>query len=1148
MKKNFLSHHFPTGKWKRIFIAINLIAGLSFCCVTQTQANDAPLQQKKVTASYRSATILSILEDLKAKTGYTFVYKKGDIDEDTKVTATFKDVTLDEVLKKILIPKGYEYSVEGRVIAIKRKPGTQRQPRKPRETITVTGRVTDDTGDPLPGVSVVINQTTRGVATDQHGRYEIMVKSDDVLKYSFIGFKDQTVPVEGKDVLNISLKSTTKNIDEVTVVAFGEQKKESVVGAITTINPGALKTSNSDLTASFVGRIPGMIGYLKGGMPGALTEAEMNTVFNIRGVTSFGNNSNTTPLILLDGVEVSVLELSRIDPEDIATFSVMKDASATAMYGARGANGVILVNSKKGEEGSVYTTARYEMVASKPTQEIDVVDPVTYMKAYNEALLGRNSLAQPKYTAERINNTNSGRYPDWVYPATDWYKQLFKDMSINHRAGLSVRGGSKIIQYYASLGLDMDQGMLKTDKLNQFDVNIKNNVTTLRVNLNIDMTPTSKLTINSSSSLDDYHGPLISVQNAYERAFNASPVNYAPVYPADANSNWPHIHFGYENVNSSNPYADIQQGYQETTRFATSNKLEYIQNLNMLLKGLEFRANVSYYKQSYEMLPFYVKPYKYRLSGYNQQTGEHTLELLDEGKTDLTMNSDDKIVYGSTQLTGEFHLLYNGLWGDHNVTYTGIFNIQQQASSAATDLFSAIKHRNMGTSMRLSYGFKERYYLEGSFGYNGSERFAKDNRFGFFPAVGGAWIVSKEPFMKNSSNWLSYLKLRLSYGKVGNDGIGTGDISTYGNTGRYLYLENVTQDSQNHYHIASYANPTIQWEVAEQANLGLEFAMFNGLLDCTIDAYQEIRHNILSQRLVVPASMGLGLYPYANIGKGRSRGIDFSGKIQHSFSNDFYFILNGTFTYSKATYLELEEGADKPEWQKRVGHDVSQQIGYIAEGLFQSQEEIDRSPKQSGDVMPGDIKYRDLNGDGKISVDDATYIGYPTSPRFVYGLSAFVYWNRWEFSCAFQGSGQRSLFMNPVSLSPFYGDHALLTEIWNDHWTPENMKSHPFWPRLSTNSISTHNMEEGGYGQETQRYSTYFMRPVKFLRCQQLMLAYSFPTKWIRKYGLQRVKPYVSVDNPFLISSFKLWDVELGSSGFNYPIQRTFSVGINVSF
>lgn len=1147
MKKNALSHHFPRGKWSRILFILNLTLGLLLFSINPVQADVAPLQQQKITVKYKNTPLLTVLQDLKAKTGYSFVYKKGVINERESVTENFRNVAFKEVLESVLIGRGYNYSINGKIIAITK---AEIKKQSARSTLTVRGRVTDDNGDPLPGVSVAINQTTRGVVTDMNGRYEILAKSDDVLKFSFIGCKDQTIPIEGKEVLNVALKSSSQRIDEITVVAYGEQKKESVVGSITTVNPGALKTSNSDLTASFVGRIPGMIGYLKGGLPAALTEGEMQTQFNIRGITSFGNSSNTQPLILLDGVEVSVLDLSRIDPEDIETFSVMKDASATAMYGARGANGVILVNTKKGEEGSVYTTARYEMVVSQPTKEIDVVDPVTYMKAYNEALLGRYPSSQPKYTAERIANTGTGKYPSWVYPATDWYKLMFKDKSINHRAGLSLRGGSKIIQYYTSLGLDVNEGMLKTDKLNQFDVNIKNYTTTLRVNMNVDMTPTSKLTINSNSSLDSYHGPNQSVQQAYLLAFNASPVNYAPVYPGDANTSWPHLRFGGENRSSANPYADIQSGYQQTTRYATSNKLEYIQNLGVLLKGLEFRANLSYYKQSYEMLPFVITPYKYKLAGYNAMTGEHTLELLQEGKTDLKMANEQKVVYGSTQLGGEFHLLYNGVWGDHNLTYTGLVNIQQQENSAAGDLFSAIKHRNLGTSMRLSYGLKERYYLEGSFGYNGSERFAKNNRFGFFPAVGGAWVVSKEPFMQKASNWLSFLKLRLSYGKVGNDGIGT-DGNT-NSAGRYLYLENVTQNSSGSYDIRSYANPNIKWEVAEQSNLGLEFALFNGLVDVTVDAYQEIRHNILSQRVVIPSSMGLGLYPYANIGKGRSRGVDFSGKIQHQFSNDFYFILNGTFTYSKAIYLELEESPNKAAWQKRVGTDVSKQIGYIAEGLFQSQEEIDRSPKQSGDVMPGDIKYRDVNGDGKISIDDAVYIGYPTTPRLVYGFSAYVYWNRWELNAAFQGSGQRSLFINADGISPFAGplgaDHALLTEIWKDHWTPTNMKTHPFWPRLSTNPISTHNMEESVQGQESLRYSTYFMRPVKFLRCQQLMLGYSLPTKMVKRLGFQRIKPYISVDNPFLISSFKLWDVELGSSGFNYPIQRTYSLGINVSF
>lgn len=1028
---------------------------------------------------------------------------------------------------------------------------TASQEKTKARTINVKGRVTDDNGNALPGVSVVINGTTRGVVTDQNGRYEILVRSDGVLNFSFIGFDDRTVPVENKATINIRMHENAKKIDEVTVVAFGKQKRESVVGSITTVNPGDLKTSNSDLTASFVGRIPGMIGYLKGGLPAALTESEMNTVFNIRGITSFGENSNTAPLILMDNVEVSVLELSRIDPEDIETFSVLKDASATAMYGARGANGVILVTTKKGQEGSAYTTAHYEVVLSQPTQKIDVVDPITYMKAYNEALIGRGLSDVPAYTAERIANTGSGKYPSWVYPANDWYSQLFKNQTVNHRAGVNVRGGTNVMQYYASLSYDYNEGMLKTDKLNQFDVNIKNHTYALRLNLNVNLSPTSRLNFSSNSSLDDYHGPAVSVQSAYQMAFNASPVDYAPVYPADANYAWPHIHFGVKNRASVNPYAQIQSGYNDVTRYATSNVLEFQQNFGEWIKGLEAYLQVSYYKQSYELLPYSVVPFYYSLTDYNAQTGEHTLELIQEGRTDLRLDANSKQVYGNTQMAGQLRVEYNGVWGDHNVTYTGVGAFQQDATSAGSTLWSTIKHRNLSLSSRLSYGFKERYYIEYSFGYNGSERFAKHNRFGYFPAYGLAWNVHKEPWFKKALPYVSYLKFRASYGKVGNDGIG--QSSAFGNTGRYLYLPNIGQNSQDQYVTYSYANPYIQWEVAEQTNFGLDFTLFGGLIDVTAEAFQEIRHNILSQRVVVPASMGLGLYPYANIGKGRSRGFDLRVKIQKQFNKDFYFILNGTFSYAKSVYLELEEGADKPAWQSRIGQDISKQIGYIAEGLFQSQEEIDRSPVQSGNVMPGDIKYRDVNGDGKIDNLDAVYIGYPTTPRFVYGFQPFVHYKGIELSMAFQGSGDRSLFMSATALSPFTGqsgsgDHALLREIWESHWTPENMDTHPFWPRLNVNNIYESNPEEGATGTEAARLSTWFMRPVRFLRCQQIQLAYRFPDKLISKFGLQRVMPYITVDNPFIISSFHLWDVELGSSGFNYPIQRTYSIGINISF
>ena len=399
------------------------------------------------------------------------------------------------------------------------------------ELIEVKGRVVDEDGVTLPGATIQIYGTSTGTVTDVDGRYSLKMKPDGVLNVSYIGFKNEVIPVKGKNTVNITMYSSSSKVDEVTVVAFGSQKKESVVSAITTVRPMDLKSSNSDLTSSFAGRIAGVTAWQTGGLPGALTEDDMNTHFSILGITSFNSISNTEPLILLAGVDTSKLDLSRLAPEDIESFSVMKDAAATAMYGARGANGVILVTTKKGTEGSVYATARYEMVISEPTQQIDVVDPITYMKMYNQALLGRSETATPQYSVERINRTASGKYPSWVYPATDWYKMLFKSQAINHRAGVNIRGGSNVVQYYASVNYNRDEGMIKTDKLNDFDCNIVNHQISFRTNLNIDLKAGIKLVINSSASLDKYNGPLGSQKLAYYQACSDSPFDFAPLYP-----------------------------------------------------------------------------------------------------------------------------------------------------------------------------------------------------------------------------------------------------------------------------------------------------------------------------------------------------------------------------------------------------------------------------------------------------------------------------------------------------------------------------------------------------------------------------------------------------------------------------------------
>ena len=1105
--------------------------------------------QKKVTISMKNAPLETILAEINRQTGLDYGFQSnGSVDKNRRFTLEVTDITVEEALNTLLKDSPYDYVLEkNRIVIVIRE-------KKPVQLIAVTGRVVDEKGNPIPGATVLIQGTTQGVATDADGRYTINTRPEDALRISFIGYKTEVVPLKGKTKLNVRLNPTAENIEEVTVVAFGEQKKESVVSAITTVDARTLKSSSSDLTSQFAGKIAGIVGWQTGGIPGALTEEEMNTKFYIRGITSFQSKANIDPLILIDGVESSKLDLSRMTPEDIETFSVMKDASATAMYGARGANGVILITTKKGQEGSVYTSVRYEAVLSMPTREIEVVDPINYMKMYNQALLARNPDATPQYSVERIERTGSPSYPSWVYPANDWYDIMFHDYSINHRAGLNIRGGSRLVQYYTSVNYVRDEGMLKTDRLNQFKCNIENSTFSFRTNLNIDLSAGIRLNINTSANLDKYRGPYADVSQAYYLAFNASPVDFAPTYPADESSNWPHLRFGAVDQNTTNPYLILHQGYKDRRRYSAVARAEYIHNLSTLLKGLELRASVSMNQTGYYANAYKTVPYMYALKDYDFETGVHQLNALNSSEASRTLTKDTDGQHTnssqSTQMSYEVRGLHVAAWGEHQTSLTVVFNAQETTYSQTASVLDGIPNRNMGVSMRGTYGWRDKYFAEASFGYNGSERFAKDHQFGFFPALGAAWIASKERFLADhTAHWLSFLKFRFSWGKVGNDGV----IKTP----RFTHLPLLDNDSAldpapsgnniSRPYVASYPNEKLTWEIAEQSNIGIETKFFGGIVELNADIYQEIRHNILDYRYTMPSTTGLEKPQIGNVGKARSRGIDLSGKIQHAFTPDLWMILNGTFTYSKATYREIEEATSKPEWQRREGHELSQQIGYIAEGLFRDQAEINNSPTQGGDIMPGDIRYRDINEDGVIDVNDATYIGFPTTPRVIYGFSGFFNFKNIEFSFAFQGSGKRAFFMNPQNISPFVDNRAMLKAIYDDHWSADNMKEHPFWPRLSTQSITAHNPQEAWTGSEERR-STYFMRECSFLRCTSIELAYNLPREFLQRLRMQTVKFYARVNNPFLITNFKVWDVELGDNGFNYPIQRTWSIGLNLSF
>ena len=1143
------------SKKKRYFTLLLLSASLFGPSPTVVFA------QHQVVIEAKSETLTSMLKRLERLSGYKMMYANDDV-AGVKVSTSVKTTDVSKALDKILKGTGLTYTIDKQFVTIKKVPFVAASAPK-GEAFIMQGHVYDESGLDVPGVTVMIVGTDKGTATDVDGRFSLKVRAGDKLKFSYIGYTnviEEVRPVNNRKVMKVFIKPDSKSIDEVQVVAFGTQKKESVVSAITTVKPGDLKTSSSDLTTAFAGKIPGMIAWQTGGMPGALNEEDMNTRFYVRGITSFQSGANTDPLILIDGVESSKLDLARIAVEDIESFSVLKDASATAMYGARGANGVIMVTTKKGSEGSVYTTMRYECVVSEPTKNIDVVDPVDYMRYYNQALLGRSNTGTPKYTQDRIARTGNPNYPSWVYPGNDWYKILFKNQTINHRAGISIRGGSQKVQYYSSFNYNRDEGMLKSDKLNDFNVNITDNQFNFRTNLTIELNAGIQLQINSATNIDRYHGPIVDQKSAYYYAFNASPVDFAPVYPADDTYNWPHIHFGTTAAKATNPYMLNQQGYINRTRYSSTNRAEFIHKLNRWVPGLEYRLIASIVQSGYYDNEFKTVPYKYYLGSYDFETGKHTLEALDNSRASKTLVKGRDSHSTDTRTTLEARIYHTAAWGGkdknmHQTAFTGVAQVYERTFTPIVDVLNGQPQRNATFSGRFSYGFMDRYFVEANAAYNGSERFSKVHRWGFFPSVGGAWVASSEPWMKKISKIVPYLKFRYSWGKVGNDGIIT--------TPRYVFLQDIgiksvgmfingvksnDNDAFSRNRVNFYGNPNIQWEVAEQHNLGMEAKFFGGLLETQVDVYRELRHNILSQRYVIPANVGIEVAPLDNIGETDSRGVDLSAKIQHMFTNDFWFILNGTLTYNKVKYKYIEEATDKPAWQRKKGHEISQAMGYIAEGLFRDQNDIDNSPRQDGDVMPGDIKYRDINGDNKIDVNDAVFIGYPETPRLIYGTSLFVNYKQFEFSTSFQGSGKRSFFINAQAISPFYNDHAMLQAIADSHWSEDNQAEHPFWPRLSVDNITVHNPQEDWTANAEVRKSTYFMRSCSFLRCTSLAVAYNLPFKLVHRLGFKNIKFQLTANNPFCFTSFKLWDVELGSDGFNYPIQKTYSASININF
>ena len=1021
------------------------------------------------------------------------------------------------------------------------------------QTRILNGKVSDSDNFPVAGASIIEElDKTNGTITDFDGYFSIKLKNNNSkLLISYLGFKDKIISTVGMDNLSIVLEENLENLDEVTVVAYGKQKKSSVIAAVTSISPKELRVPTSNLTTSIAGRIAGVIAYQRSGEPG-----RDNSEFFIRGVSTFGYARS--PLILIDGIETTSRDLARLQPDDISSFSIMKDATATALYGARGANGVILVTTKEGIEGEVNINVRYESSYSEPTKSLKIADPITYMRLHNEALTTRNVLGGRIYSLEKILISQDPNRNLMAYPTVNWFDELLEEYTMNSRFNFNLSGGGKIARYYLASTINTDNGNLKIDPRNNFNNNIKFNRISLRSNINVNLTKTTQVALKFNGNFDDYTGPLDGGELVYQKAMKANPVLYPKEYEPDFQfQNTTHPLYGnYGQFGDYlNPYADLMRGYKDESYNNFLATVEIKQNLDFITNGLNMRFLGNTSRYSFYNLERKYNPFYYSLGNYDFQSDTYSLIALNpnQGTEYLEYSEGNKIITNSTYF--ESAIDYNKTIKEKHEISGMLIGIMRELKYAnAGNLQSSLPFRNLGLSGRFTYAFDGKYFSEFNFGYNGSERFAKNERFGFFPSFGLGWYTSKENFFKPLTSVFSKLKFKATYGLVGNDQIGSSDD-------RFFYISQVNlnngsmgapfgQEFGNYINgvsINRYANDQITWEKAEMLNLGVEIGIIDRI-EIQADYFTETRTNILMDRAQIPSSMGLQAPTRANVGKASSNGFEVTLDYNQDFSNDLFIGARANFSFADSKYDLYEEldyvNAGLP-WRSRIGLNLSQPFGYIAERLFIDEADVANSPLQTfGEYMAGDIKYKDINGDGIIDINDEVPIGYPTTPKIIYGFGMSSSYKSFDLSFFFQGSAQSSFFIDAYNSSPFIdtyggaiGNNALLTAWANDYWSENNRNLYASWPRLSDQVIDNNN-----------RNSTWWLRDGTFLRLKSLEIGYTFNTNILNKVKLKNARIYLTGTNLLTISRFKIWDIEMGGNGLGYPIQQTTNIGLNLNF
>lgn len=1018
------------------------------------------------------------------------------------------------------------------------------------KTIEVTGTVTDENGEPLIGVSVMPkDEAGLGAVTNAEGVYKIKIPAYTRLVFNYIGMEQQEVLIKEQTTANIKMKTKEDNvIDEVVVTGTGTQKKITLTGAVTTVDPELLRTPTASLSNSFAGVVPGVFARQTTGNPG-----DNVSEFWIRGISTFGAGSSA--LVLVDGFE---RDLNDINVEDIETFTVLKDASTTAIYGSRGANGVVLITTKRGRDGKTRINGKVEYSYNTRTKTPEFVDGSTYARLMNEALESRNM--SPAYSADDLYLLDNQLDPE-VFPNIDWMKMLLKDGAPTFRANVDVNGGGSNARYYASVSYVEEGGMYNSDSaLKDYKTNANYHRWNYRMNFDLNLTKTTLLKIGVAGALEKQNQPGSIYNEIWESLMGYNPIATPVKYK---NGRWGSQGSGGKN----NPWVLVTQyGYNQIWKNTINTTAELTQDFGFITPGLKAVVRYGY--------DIYTDNGNQR---WKAPEGWQAERLRDsEGELVFTKKVDEQLMIAIPYSNGqkkeyfEAELHYDRNFGLHQVgailkySQDGTTNNSENTYVDQKDedpikqmnidfqrTIQGIDRRHQGLAGRFTYGYANRYFVDFNFGYNGSENFAAGNRFGFFPAYSAAWNLGEEPWIRKAAPWIDMFKIRYSYGKVGNDYLDTrfpfqGRFMTDDND-RYIYGD---YGSSNYtYNGISYlmlANENITWEVAKKHDIGIDFYLFKNKFSGTIDYFRETRDGIFMTRNYLPQIIGVSnsQQPSANIGKVRSTGVD--GNLAYSDKlGQVNFTIRGNFTYSKNKILEYDEQYSHYGYSRVAGYRVDQARGLVALGLFKDYDDIRYSPDQSAlkgdfEIAPGDIKYKDINGDGKIDDNDIVPIGSTTKPNLIYGFGVSANWKGFDFNVLFQGVGKSSFFINGFTVYPFsqgsWGN--ILTDVVDNYWSlGKNEDVNAKYPRLTYGNNSNNN-----------RASTYWLRDGSYLRLKNLEIGYTLPKAFVSSMHIQNVRFYFMATNLLTFSDFDLWDPELGSSdGQQYPLSKTFTLGMTIN-